>query len=194
MGGTSATPRGAQLGSVTAPYREGTAAGLLHPTGEAEQTQDMGEAVPVLSCGGRAQAGQHPAGEVHTEWGVLGPRYPSSSLRMLSRSFKVFQAWSFSFLVGVRFFCRAAMILRNASITSLSAIRTRCRSSCRCSSSLASLGGTGGCEALLGRPLPAPVPARSLSPQQLVLLGAVVCAERLQLCLPLAQLSQHLVL
>uniref|UniRef100_A0A8D2NFX6 Actin-related protein 2/3 complex subunit 4 n=1 Tax=Zonotrichia albicollis TaxID=44394 RepID=A0A8D2NFX6_ZONAL len=43
---------------------------------------------------------------------------------MLSLSFRVFQAWSFSFLVGVRFFCRAAMILRNASITSLSAMRT----------------------------------------------------------------------
>lgn len=70
-----------------------------------------------------------------------GESYPSSSFRMLSRSFRVFQAWSFSFLVGVRFFCRAAMILRKASMTSLSAMRTRCLSSCRLTSSFASLWG-----------------------------------------------------
>lgn len=67
--------------------------------------------------------------------------YPSRSFRMLSRSFRVFQAWSFSFFVGVRFFCRAAMILRKASMTSLSAMRTRCLSSCRLTSSFANLRG-----------------------------------------------------
>lgn len=68
--------------------------------------------------------------------------YPSSSLRMLSRSFSAFQAWSFSFLVGVRFFCLAAMIRRNPSMTSLSDTRTLCLSSCLRISSLANLGGS----------------------------------------------------
>ncbi|KAG9332629.1 hypothetical protein JZ751_014727 [Albula glossodonta] len=63
----------------------------------------------------------------------------AKSFRMLSLSFRAFQAWSFSFLVGVRFFCRAAMIRRKASITSLSETRTRCLSSCFRVSSFASL-------------------------------------------------------
>lgn len=65
--------------------------------------------------------------------------HPSSSLRMLSRSFRAFQAWSFSFLVGVRFFCLAAMMRRKPSITSLSDTRTLCLSSCLRISSLANL-------------------------------------------------------
>ncbi|KAL0600244.1 hypothetical protein AAY473_030121 [Plecturocebus cupreus] len=64
--------------------------------------------------------------------------FPGSSDSPASAS----RAWSFSFLVGVRFFCRAAMILRKASMTSLSAMRTRCLSSCRLTSSFASLLGT----------------------------------------------------
>ena len=67
------------------------------------------------------------------------PAQTSSSLRMLSLSFRAFQAWSFSFLVGERFFWRAAMMRRKASITSLSDTRTRCLSSCFRISSLASL-------------------------------------------------------
>lgn len=60
---------------------------------------------------------------------------------MLSLSFSAFQAWSFSFLVGVRFFCLAAIIRRNASITSLSATLTLCLSSCLRISSFANLWG-----------------------------------------------------
>lgn len=61
---------------------------------------------------------------------------------MLSLSFSAFQAWSFSFLVGVRFFCLAAMIRRNPSITSLSDTLTLCLSSCLRISSFASLWGS----------------------------------------------------
>lgn len=62
---------------------------------------------------------------------------------MLSLSFRAFQAWSFSFLVGVRFFCLAAMIRLNPSITSLSATLTLCLRSCLRISSLANLRGGG---------------------------------------------------
>lgn len=102
--------------------------------------------------------------------------YPSRSFRMLSRSFRVFQAWSFSFFVGVRFFCRAAMILRKASMTSLSAMRTRCLSSCRLTSSFANLvGGEGGQVSWLPHPrvclLLLSDRASSQSQLQLALLG-----------------------
>lgn len=72
--------------------------------------------------------------------------YPSNCLRILSLSFSAFQAWSFSFFVGVRFFCLAAMMRRKASITSLSATRTHWRSSCFLISSLANLNGWHTCE------------------------------------------------
>lgn len=102
------------------------------------------------------------------------PGYPSRSFRMLSRSFRVFQAWSFSFFVGVRFFCRAAMILRKASMTSLSAMRTRCLSSCRLTSSFANLVGGGGGVSWLPHPrvcLLLPDRASSQSQLRLALLG-----------------------
>lgn len=71
----------------------------------------------------------------------LLPLYPSSSLRMLSLSFSAFHAWSFSFFVGIRFFCLAAMMRRKPSMTSLSDTRTLCRNSCFRISSFARLWG-----------------------------------------------------
>lgn len=77
--------------------------------------------------------------QVHKRRPPNVPVHPSNSFNMLSLSFRAFQAWSFSFLVGVLFFCRAAMIFLKASITSLSAMRTLCRSSCLFISSFANL-------------------------------------------------------
>lgn len=74
----------------------------------------------------------------HPKW---LPLYPSSSLRMLSLSFSAFHAWSFSFFVGVRFFCLAAIMRRKPSMTSLSDTRTLCRNSCFRISSFARLQG-----------------------------------------------------
>lgn len=125
---------------------------------------------------------------------------------MLSLSFSAFQAWSFSFLVGVRFFCLAAMIRRNPSMTSLSDTLTLCLSSCLRISSLANLWGSGKvnswswirvylymyiCSLYHGKSINSwPVS----SPEQLLLTGSVVSTQGFELCLSLLQLCQHLVL
>lgn len=125
--------------------------------------------------------------------------YPSRSLRMLSLSFSAFHAWSFSFLVGVRFFCLAAMIRRNPSMTSLSDTLTLCLSSCLRISSFANLWGGSMWKDnvknrwwnrlhLIFKSWPAS------SPKELLLAGSVVCAQGFELSLSLLQLCQDLIL